>query len=121
MSKGIKISDSLVELARTEGNAMHRSIGAQVEHWASIGRAIEHSADFAYADVLTALSAERAVDQLSAHERAFYLDLLANDLMADRATGEIDRIRRARAPRYGLDARGRTVEIRPDDSVRVLT
>lgn len=120
MGKGIRVSDMLVDLARTEGGAMQRSIGAQVEHWARIGRAIEHSPDFDYADVMAALAAEKPVDDLSAKERAFYQEVLTAELAADSSDSEIERLKREGLPRYGVDAQGRTVRVLPDGTVEAV-
>ena len=37
----VKISDELVSLARREAKAADRSLTAQIEHWATLGRAVE--------------------------------------------------------------------------------
>jgi hypothetical protein len=41
MSQPVKLSDDLVLDARLVGKIVHRSIAAQVEYWAGLGRAIE--------------------------------------------------------------------------------
>jgi hypothetical protein len=41
MSQPVKLSDALVLDARLTGEVLQRSIAAQVEFWASLGRAIE--------------------------------------------------------------------------------
>jgi len=41
MGVPLKVSDSLFAVAKQEAQAMRRSITAQVEHWARIGRAVE--------------------------------------------------------------------------------
>jgi len=43
MPQPVKLSDSLIEAAREAAPAAHRSLAAQVEHWATLGRAIEGS------------------------------------------------------------------------------
>jgi ParD-like antitoxin of type II bacterial toxin-antitoxin system len=42
MSMAVKLSDDLVEEAREEAKAADRSITSQIEHWARLGRQIEH-------------------------------------------------------------------------------
>jgi hypothetical protein len=37
----VKLSDELVKLARKEATAADRSITAQIEHWAKLGRSVE--------------------------------------------------------------------------------
>jgi hypothetical protein len=41
MAKSIRVSDTLFAEAEHEARLMHRSIAAQVEHWAKLGRALE--------------------------------------------------------------------------------
>jgi hypothetical protein len=41
MPQPVKISDALMEAARSAADLTHRSVAAQVEHWATLGRAIE--------------------------------------------------------------------------------
>jgi hypothetical protein len=47
----LKVSDSLFAVAKQEAQATQRSITAQVEHWARIGRAVE--AVLAHQELLT--------------------------------------------------------------------
>ncbi|MBI5440307.1 MAG: hypothetical protein HY900_03745 [Deltaproteobacteria bacterium] len=46
----MKLSREFVEAARLEAEASHRSLAAQVEHWASLGRAVERA--LGHSDVL---------------------------------------------------------------------
>ena len=41
MPQPVKISDALMEAARAAADLAHRSVAAQIEHWATLGRAIE--------------------------------------------------------------------------------
>lgn len=41
MGMPVKLSDALVKLARTEAEAADRSMTAQIEHWARLGRSVE--------------------------------------------------------------------------------
>lgn len=43
MAASIRISDSLYLAAEQEAVLMHRSLAMQVEHWASLGRALENT------------------------------------------------------------------------------
>lgn len=43
MPQPVKISDTLIEAAREAAPLANRSVAAQVEHWAALGRAIEGS------------------------------------------------------------------------------
>jgi hypothetical protein len=50
MPAPVKISDRLLTLAKEEAAGAHRSTTAQIEHWATLGRAVEVM--LAYRDVL---------------------------------------------------------------------
>ena len=41
MAKSVRVSDDLYAVAEMTGEAMHRSLAQQIEHWAALGRAIE--------------------------------------------------------------------------------
>jgi hypothetical protein len=41
MPKSIRVSDTMFTQAEREARLMHRSIAAQIEHWADLGRALE--------------------------------------------------------------------------------
>ena len=41
MPAPVKISDRLLARAREEAKGAHRSVTAQIEHWATLGRAVE--------------------------------------------------------------------------------
>src|SRR5438105_4596333 len=41
MASPVKVSDRLLALAKQEARGTHRSATAQIEHWATLGRAVE--------------------------------------------------------------------------------
>lgn len=41
MPQPVKLSDPLIDAARQAAGLAHRSLAAQIEHWATLGRAIE--------------------------------------------------------------------------------
>ncbi|OIP13328.1 MAG: hypothetical protein AUK53_06525 [Betaproteobacteria bacterium CG2_30_59_46] len=41
MAIALKLSDELVEIAKTHAAAKHRSVPKQIEHWARLGKAVE--------------------------------------------------------------------------------
>jgi hypothetical protein len=43
MPQPVKISDALIDAAREVAAGNHRSVAAQIEHWAAMGRAIDNS------------------------------------------------------------------------------
>lgn len=59
MAVPVKVSDRLMQLARHDAAGAHRSATAQIEHWATLGRAIEVLA--AYRDVLALKAVGRAL------------------------------------------------------------
>ncbi len=110
MAKSIKISDEEMDLVREEAALSSRSIGAQVMHWARIGRSIERSRFFTYARVRRALSGRLDPDALTAEEQEVYVDELID--IASAPTSEQDAFfaqRRRRGLGVGKDERGRIV------------
>lgn len=59
----IRISKALAEVARTEAGLMNRSVAAQIEHWASIGRAVEGSMSVVEIKALFARASQGASDK----------------------------------------------------------
>ena len=72
MAKSIRVSDTLFAQAGREARLMHRSIAAQIEHWADLGRALE-SAGLPVEAIRTALrtGSERPDPWLSIAKRAY--------------------------------------------------
>lgn len=74
MSSAVKLQGELLDLARAEAKLMNRSLTAQVEHWARIGRAIETSPTFSYDHVIDVLSGRTPYDELSPAEQQVALE-----------------------------------------------
>lgn len=114
MASPVKVSDRLLALAKEEARGTHRSATAQIEHWATLGRAIE--ALVAYGDVLAlkrvgqALPIPTFVRPDDVHARLMGL-AESNDRASVAA-----RIRAAGMPLYASDPErpGMVVEIEPD-------
>jgi hypothetical protein len=114
MAAPVKVSDNLLALARAEARKAHRSATAQIEHWATLGRAVE--AMVAYRDVLALkragepLSVPPFVHRDEVHE---LLSRLADD--GDRAAVRA-RLCAHGTAMYAADPEhpGMTIEIRPD-------
>lgn len=109
----VKVSDRLLDLARREARDAHRSATAQIEHWATLGRAVEVL--LAYSDVLAlkragqALPVPARVSREDVHAR---LARLAADTDRERVRA---RIQAAGAPVYEAAAEpGLLVEVHPD-------
>ena len=47
MAKAIKLSDALVNDAKTHGKAQHRTPPGQIEYWARIGKIADENPDLA--------------------------------------------------------------------------
>jgi hypothetical protein len=104
MAVPVKVSDKLLALAKKEAEATHRSATAQIEHWATLGRAIEVMA--AYGDVLALKRVGNALPMPASVSRQAVHDLLAG-LASDRDRERVKaRIRAAGGPLYTTDRRG---------------
>jgi hypothetical protein len=103
MAVPVKVSDKLLALAKKEAEVTHRSATAQIEHWATLGRAIEVLT--AYRDVLALKRVGEALPMPAFVSRAVVHDLLAG--LADDPDRESvkARIRGAGGPLYTTDAR----------------
>lgn len=104
MPAAIKLSDQFVDLARGEGRVMGRSIAGQVEHWARLGRAVEHAPGFGYERIRAVLSAQASFDALSTDEQAVALAELEAHLEELPRDGDAEffaRLRAAGVPIHG--------------------
>ena len=104
MPAAIKLSDRFVDLARSEGRVMGRSIAGQVEHWARLGRAVERAPGFDYERIRSVLSARASFDDLAADERAVALaelDAYLEDLPREHDAEFFAKLRAAGAPIHG--------------------
>jgi len=79
-SKAIKISEELIQIARVESKIMYRSVGAQVEYWARLGREVESREALGPAGVRELMKGRGSVQNLTATDDGLYLDLLAKRL-----------------------------------------
>src|SRR5207247_11213602 len=75
MASPVKCSDRLLALARQEAQGTHRSATAQIEHWATLGRAVEVLV--AYRDVLALKRAGQTLPIPTVIRREEVHDLLA--------------------------------------------
>lgn len=72
----IKLSSDFVEEARREAEILHRSVGAQVEHWAKLGRAFENTPGFDIRKVRSVLEGRLKIEDLTAAEQdGFFAEL----------------------------------------------
>jgi hypothetical protein len=111
MAVPVKVSDRLLALAKREAASTHRSATAQIEHWATLGRAIEVMT--AYRDVLALKRAGSALPVPSFVPRETVRALLARLVQDADREGVKARIRAAGGPVYAADPRrpGLVVEV----------
>jgi hypothetical protein len=101
MPAPVKISDRLLARAKDEAKASHRSVTAQIEHWATLGRAVETLS--AHRDVLML---KRAGEVLSMPTwiRREDVDGVLQSLVDDRDRESVtQRIRTGGGPLYEAD------------------
>jgi hypothetical protein len=114
MPAPVKISDKLLALAREEARGAHRSATAQIEHWATLGRAIEVLVG--YRQMLALKRAGEALPVPALVPPAEVHDLLARLVESDEREPVRSRIRAAGGPFYAADSEhpGMVVEIQAD-------
>src|SRR5438132_815176 len=116
MGTPLKVSDGLFAVAKQEAQATQRSITAQVEHWARIGRAVE--VVLAHQELLTLKQVGEILTPLypSAVRRQEVHDLLHR--IATTADREPTRtaLQASGTPLYGTDPEypGMIVQVMPD-------
>src|SRR5438876_3874474 len=114
MASPVKVSDRLLALARQEAQGTHRSATAQIEHWATLGRAVEVM--LAYRDVL-ALKRSGVTLPVPAHVSREDVQNLLVAIGADTSRDVVKRrIHASGGPVYGTDPAypGTIVEVRAD-------
>jgi hypothetical protein len=114
----LKVSDSLFAIAKQEAQATERSITAQVEHWALIGRAVE--AILAHQELLTLKQVGEVLTPLfpSATRRQEVHDLLTRIAASTDREPTKKALRESGAPLYATDPEhpGLIVQVLPDGS-----
>jgi ParD-like antitoxin of type II bacterial toxin-antitoxin system len=111
MPAPVKVSDKLLGLARQEARDAHRSTTAQIEHWATLGRAVEVL--LSYSDVLALKRAGQVLPLPLPVPRSVLHDRLAGLLQADRE-GVRARIRMSGPVYETAGEPGTIVEVQPD-------
>jgi hypothetical protein len=116
MGTPLKVSDSLFAIAKQEAQATERSITAQVEHWALIGRAVE--AILAHQELLTLKQVGEVLTPLfpSAARRQEVHDLLTRIAASTDREPTKKALRESGAPLYATDPEhpGLIVQVLPD-------
>lgn len=116
MGMPVKLSDDLVTLARAEAEASHRSLAAQVEHWARMGQAAEAVLRHGDALALKASGGEARRAFPEEPKRTAVLSLLESVAAAPERSTAVERIRGSRRAVYGTDPEfpGMVVRLDPD-------
>jgi ParD-like antitoxin of type II bacterial toxin-antitoxin system len=112
MPAPVKVSDRLLVLARQEARDAHRSLTAQIEHWATLGRAVEVL--LSYSDVLALKRTGQALPlPVRVHPDEVHARLAS--LGADPDRGVVRARIRAAGPVYeAAEEPGLIAEVRPD-------
>jgi ParD-like antitoxin of type II ParDE toxin-antitoxin system len=112
----LKVSDSLFAIAKQEAQATERSITAQVEHWALIGRAVE--AILAHQELLTLKQVGEVLTPLypSVARRQEVHDLLTRIAASTDREPTKKALRESGAPLYATDPEhpGMIMQVLPD-------
>jgi hypothetical protein len=116
MGMPVKLSDDLVLSARLEAEATDRSITAQIEHWAKLGRAVE--AALKHADVLALKRSDGDLAKIfpEKSKRETVQALLERIAATTDRSGVIEKLQARGKPVYGTDPHfpGMVVRIDPD-------
>lgn len=116
MGMPVKLSDLLVKAARAEAKATNRSITAQVEHWAKLGRAVE--AALKHEDLLELKRSSGDLDRAfsDATKRDEVLALLDEVARSSERAVITERLQARGKPVYATDPAypGMLVKIDPD-------
>jgi len=118
----VKLSGELVEEARSSAALFHRSLTGQIEHWASIGRAVEaHLPGEVLAGLLERVGGTMKIGRVAdLSQRQQVMAVLAEFLgKADDDGAWLREISARGVPLYGTDA-GKIVRLNPDGSRDVV-
>ena len=118
----VRVSAATMKLARTEAPLAGRTVSGQVDYWARLGRAVEHSPAFDRNRVKAALAGQLDADTLSAEETEVYFAELGEAMETiETPSGKAFWAKlKAEGGGVGVDDAGRLVRGRPDGSVEVL-
>jgi hypothetical protein len=117
----IKLSRDLVDDARRHAETMHRSVGAQVEHWARMGRLYENSPGVTVNQVRAALERGRKLEDMTAEDsQAFFRDMGDFFKSPDQATIDAYAAIGLQEGAVGTDGRGGVIQRTAAGKVRKI-
>jgi hypothetical protein len=116
MAQPVKVSDALLEAARAAAEDNQRSMAAQIEHWALLGRAVERALTLG-----DAIALKRSEGHLNASERVRVAEALSNALDPDRSNIARTTIGLRDPIRYETDPAlpGLLIQRQPDGTRRI--
>lgn len=116
MGMPVKLSDDLVQSARLEAAATDRSITAQIEHWAKLGRAVETALQHADVLALKRNNGDLIKSFPQPSEREAVRALLERIAATADRSAVVEKLRARGRPVYAADPRypGMVVRIDPD-------
>jgi hypothetical protein len=117
----VKLSGDLVDQARKEAEVVHRSVGAQVEYWARLGRAVENTPGFGIDKVRQALEGNLKLEDLSEAQQDVVMDAFGAEF--DNPSAELKAYYAALGAHEGAvgrDAKGRLVRRMPSGRLKQI-
>lgn len=102
MGRPIKLSDRLAEAAAQASRIADRSIPAQIEHWANLGRAVERSLTGHAVELIKAAEGDPSALATEEGRKANLLEGLRHALSPEGRQAALATIS-GRGPRYGAD------------------
>ena len=103
MAQPVKLSDDLIQAARTTAQDASRSLAGQIEHWASIGRAVEGLLTSSDVHSLKRSNAGGGNSAADMDQRNEIVNALTAALRPEMASATSERIGQLNAVRYGTD------------------
>ena len=118
----MKLSGDFVDQARKEAEVVHRSVGAQVEYWARLGRSVENTPGFGMDRVRQALEGQLKLEDLSEAEQGEVFDRMGMD--SDPRAAQVQARYAALGSQegaVGADGKGRLVRRMASGRLRPIT
>jgi ParD-like antitoxin of type II bacterial toxin-antitoxin system len=116
MAQPVKLSDELIETARTTADDADRSLAGQIEHWASIGRAVEGMLTSTDVHSLKRSNSAKEESADVLNQRTAIVNALLAALRPATAVTLMGRIAKANPVRYGADPAFPGMLIRVDEN-----
>lgn len=115
MGMPIRLSEELTTLAKEAAEAATRSLTAQVEHWALIGRAVERALDHASLSALKASGGKLSVTVRNAAQRAEITAAIRQAVEGMDRDALRQRIHSGKAPLQGIErTTGKAIRVAED-------